>query len=68
MSRTTVYELLERIDQLPPEDRLLLDNLLAEREEREWHQEAAQARRRARKQGIDQEAIDEAVRAVRRER
>lgn len=65
MSRTIVYELLERIEQLPPKDRVLLDDLLAEREEREWREEAAKARRRAREQGIDQEAIDEAVRAVR---
>lgn len=65
MSRTIVYELLERIEQLPPKDRVLLDDLLAEREEREWREEAAKARRKAREQGIDQEAIDEAVRAVR---
>lgn len=58
MSRTIVYELLERIEQLPPKDRALLDDLLAEREEREWREEVAKARRRARKQGIDQEAID----------
>jgi hypothetical protein len=65
MSRAIVYELLERIEQLPPEDRVLFDDLLAEREEREWRGEAAKARRKARQQGIDQEAIDEAVRAVR---
>jgi hypothetical protein len=29
MSRSTVYELLERIEQLPAEDRRLLDDLLA---------------------------------------
>ena len=65
MSRTIVYELVERIERLPTKDRALLDDLLAEREEREWRQKATQARRRAREQGLDQEAIDEAVSAVR---
>lgn len=65
MSHATVYEILDRIDRLPAEDRRLLDDLLAEREEREWRGEAAEARRAAREKGIDQEAIDRAVRAVR---
>lgn len=65
MSRATVYEILDRIEQLPIEDRDLLDDLLAEREEREWRREAADARQKARTMGIDQEAIDRAVRAVR---
>lgn len=65
MSRATVYELLERIERLPSRDRALLDDLLAEREEREWQKEATEARRKAREQGIDQKAIDEAVSAVR---
>jgi hypothetical protein len=65
MSRANVYELLERIEQLPSRDRALLDDLLAEREEQEWRKEATEARRKAREQGIDQEAIDEAVSAVR---
>jgi len=65
MSRATVYEILDRIEQLPIEDRDLLDDLLAEREEREWRREAADAREKARTLGIDQETIDRAVRAVR---
>ena len=65
MSRATVHEILDRIEQLPIEDRDLLDDLLAEREEREWRREAADARQKARTMGIDQEAIDRAVRAVR---
>jgi hypothetical protein len=65
MSRANVYELHERIEQLPSRDRALLDDLLAEREEQEWRKEATEARRKAREQGIDQEAIDEAVSAVR---
>ena len=65
MSHATVYEILDRIDRLPADDRRLLDDLLAPREEREWREEAVEARRAAREKGIDQEAIDRAVRAVR---
>jgi hypothetical protein len=65
MSQATVYELLERIQRLPEEDRLLFDELLATKEEAEWRQEADRARQVAREQGIDQEAIDRAVHAVR---
>lgn len=65
MSRTTVYELLDRIERLPVEDRDLLDDLLAEREEREWRKEATRERREARQEGLDQESIDRAIRAVR---
>jgi len=65
MSRATVQGILEQIDQLPAKDRALLEDLLAEREEEEWQREAAKARKRARRAGIDQEAIDQAVLAER---
>lgn len=65
MSQASVYEILDRIDQLPEEDRLLLGELLATREEAEWRREANRARRIAREKGIDQKAIDRAVHAVR---
>lgn len=65
MSQAAVYEILDRIQKLPAEDRLLLDELLAEQEEAEWTREAARARQIARDEGIDQEAIDRAVHAVR---
>jgi hypothetical protein len=65
MNQTAVYEILDRIEQLPEEDRLLLGELLATREEDEWRREADRARQIAREQGIDQEAIDRAVHAVR---
>lgn len=65
MSQATVYELLERIQRLPAEERRLLDDLLAQREEIEWREEAIRARQMARDKGIDQEVIDRAVRAVR---
>ncbi|HXU34231.1 MAG TPA: hypothetical protein VN851_26970 [Thermoanaerobaculia bacterium] len=65
MSRTTVDEILIRIRELPDDDRLVLDELLAQEEEAEWREEAAKAREQAKIQGIDQQAIDRAVKAVR---
>jgi hypothetical protein len=65
MNRATVEDILDRIKQLPVEDRLLLDVLLAEEEDQEWREEAAKAQKLARNQGIDQGAIDRAVHAVR---
>lgn len=65
MSRATVDDILDRIKQLPEEDRRLLDELLAEQEEQEWSEEAAKARAVAQSRGIDQGAIDRAVHAVR---
>jgi hypothetical protein len=65
MSRATVDEILDRIKQLPEEDRLLFDELLAQQEDQEWREEAAKARKMAQNRGIDQGAIDRAVHAVR---
>jgi hypothetical protein len=65
MSRATVDDILDRIKQLPEEDRQLLDELLAQQEDQEWCEEAAKARKMARDQGIDQVAIDRAVHALR---
>ena len=60
-----VQEILERIEQLPEEDRLILEERLAERAEVEWRREAESARRIAREQGVDQAAIDRAVQELR---
>jgi hypothetical protein len=65
MSRAAVDDILDRIRQLPEKDRRLLDELLAQEEDREWREEAAKARKVAQSQGIDQAAIDRAVYAVR---
>jgi hypothetical protein len=62
-----VLEILQRIQELPEEDRLILDQQLAQMAEAEWKREAGEARRRAREQGIDQAAIDSAVEKVRYE-
>jgi hypothetical protein len=60
-----VQEILERIKQLPENDRLVLAEQLAEIAEDEWKQEAGDARRIAREKGLDQAAIDQAVNDVR---
>ena len=65
MSRATVDDILDRIKQLPREDRLLFDELLAQQEDQEWREEAAKARKLAQSRGIDQGAVDRAVHAVR---
>ena len=57
----TVQEILQRIEQLPADDRLSTRGTPAELSEAEWMQEAAAARRIARERGLDQAAIDEAV-------
>ncbi len=60
-----VQEILQRIQQLPEEDRLLLEQHLVQGAEAEWKREAEEARRLARQKGIDQAAIDRAVEKVR---
>ena len=60
-----VHEILDRIQQLPVEDRLLLEKQLALQAEAEWQREAAEARKLTRLKGIDQAAIDAAVEKVR---
>lgn len=65
MSRAAIDEILDRIRQLPEEDRLLFDEMLAQQEDREWREEAVNARRLAQSRRIDQNAIDRAIHAVR---
>ena len=60
-----VQEILQRIQQLPQEDRLLLEERLAQLAEDEWQRAAEEARQLARRQGLDQAAIDRAVENVR---
>ncbi len=60
-----VQDILRRIQQLPEEDRLLLEEHLARLTEAEWNREAEEARRLARQKGINQAAIDQAVENVR---
>jgi hypothetical protein len=60
-----VQEILQRIHQLPEEDRLQLEEHLVLEAETEWKRAAEEARRLAREQGIDQAAIDRAVEKIR---
>ena len=60
-----VHEILDRIQQLPAEDRLLLEDYLAQQAEAEWRREAGEARRLACQMGLDQAAIDRAVEKIR---
>jgi hypothetical protein len=60
-----VHEILDRIQRLPAEERLVLEEYLAQQAEAEWQGEAGEARRLARQKGIDQLAIDRAVEKVR---
>lgn len=65
MGNPVVEEILQRIEQLSEDDRLLLEQSLADRSEREWQREAEQARQIARQQGVDESTIDEAIRELR---
>lgn len=60
-----VQEVLQRIEQLPEEDRLVLEERLAEWAEAEWKREAESARQVARERGLDQAAIDQAIEELR---
>ena len=60
-----VREILHRIEQLPEQDRLILEERLAELAEAEWKREAEAARRLARERGVDQAAIDQAIHNLR---
>ena len=65
MSHVTVDEILQRIEQLPEEDRILLEQRLAQRVEAQWRRAAEEARLVAGEKGIDQATIDQAVRDLR---
>lgn len=65
MSEAVVYKIFDDIKHLADEDRVLLDTLLAELGEQEWRQEVMAARQIAKRQGLDQEAIDAAIERVR---
>ena len=65
MGKLAVREILKQIDRLPKTDQELLETELAQRAELEWRREAAAARKVARRRGINQAAIDQAVAQVR---
>lgn len=65
MSQSSVQHILDMIDRLSTGDREILEQRLLERVEAEWRKEAEQARRQAKARGLDQGAIDEAIRKCR---
>ena len=65
MGEAAVRDILDRIEQLSDVDRNLLEKRLAQREEREWQQEIAKARDRAREQNIDEAEIDRVIENLR---
>ena len=62
MNEAAVQDILQRIQQLPDEDRRLLEARLAEDERRRT---VAEARRAAGARGLDQAAIDRAIEELR---
>ncbi len=65
MNEARVDDLLDRIDQLPEEDRQLLELRMAERTEAQWRQEMLAARDEARRRGIDDATIEQAIEELR---
>lgn len=65
MSESAVDDILKLIDNLSATEREALGRRLFERAEAEWRQEVEAARMEAKARGIDQAAIDEAVRKLR---
>jgi hypothetical protein len=60
-----VDSILEQIERLDNEDRLLLQQRLNDLAETEWPAEAKQARAVALELGINQQSIDQAVQGIR---
>lgn len=56
-----VEHIIELIDKLPEEDLESLERRLAERAEAAWRKEVESARAKAKADGIDDEAIQEAI-------
>jgi hypothetical protein len=60
-----VRDILDRIEQLPAEDRLAFEDQIARQAEAEWQREVEDARRLAHGKGIDQEVMGRAIERVR---
>ena len=65
MSEATVENILTLIDGLADDERALLQQRLDERAEEVWRTEVDLARPEAQRRGIDQAAIDDAIRTRR---
>jgi hypothetical protein len=65
MNEPLVRDILDRIDQLPEDDRLLLERRIIERNEAEWRSETLAAQEAAKRRGIDDAAIERAIEELR---
>ena len=65
MNETLVRDILDRIDRLPEDDRLLLECRLAERAEAQWRRETLAAEEESVRRGIDDAAIQRAIEEIR---
>lgn len=65
MSKASVRDILKQIDQLTGKQRELLNRRLMEKEDRELEKELRAARAKAKRDGITQEVIDQAVMELR---
>ena len=61
MSQAAIHHVMELIEQLPEEDRLELEKLLAQKFDAEWKAALTENRRIAQKRGITEETIDRAI-------
>ncbi|MBI5762437.1 MAG: hypothetical protein HZA51_02800 [Planctomycetes bacterium] len=61
MSHPKVDQVMELIEQLPDDERLVLEQRLSQRFEAEWAGAVAENRRIAQQQGITEESIDRAI-------
>jgi hypothetical protein len=62
MGKMEIQQIIKMIDDLSETDREVLEQQLARRTEREWREDVEPARRQAMARGIDETAIDDAIR------
>lgn len=65
MSTVAIEDILQRIATLPEEERALLEERLSGLVEADWQKMAIEARREGQRRGLNQAAIDQAVRELR---
>ena len=61
MSQAAIHHVMELIEQLPEEDRLELEKLLAQKFDTEWKAALTENRRISQQRGITEETIDRAI-------
>jgi hypothetical protein len=66
MSQAAVEDILRQIETLTVEDRALLEERLLGVLDAEWERAAVEVRQDAKRRGLDQKAVDQAVSDLRR--